>query len=106
MYTRLDKINELIREKLSKIIYDQSPDSFISISSVDISSDFSFCDVSVMVIFDRASAVEALNHRAHKIQKIVARDLNLRQTPVFRFHLDRSEAYAENIDRILSEGKK
>jgi len=103
MHNRIDKINELIRENLSLIIHDFISDNFVSISSVDTSKDFSYSDVSIMVLNDNFSVIDTLNKKSFKIQSMIAQKIQLRKTPKIRFHLDRSEAEAEKIDNLIKE---
>jgi len=102
-HNRMDKINELIFQQLSKIIQPFVEDKIVSISSVDTSKDLSYCDITVMVLHDDQTTVELLNKKSGLFRTEIARSTILRKVPLLRFHLDQTEAYADKIDNLLKK---
>lgn len=103
MPNRIDKINELIREKLSQEICNINPDQMISISDVDTSKDLSFCNVYINVLNDNQSVIDNLNKHSYQHQQKLSRQIKLRKMPKIRFFIDRTESEAEKISNLLNQ---
>ncbi|MFH1426475.1 MAG: 30S ribosome-binding factor RbfA [Candidatus Kerfeldbacteria bacterium] len=103
---RMQKINELVRERVSEIIsrdIDLSPDVFVTITTVDTSRDLKHSTVYVTVIPDgkRLSVVRDLQARAGRIQKELGSKITIKFTPRLTFKLDEGAIHAQHIYDIL-----
>lgn len=103
MVSRIDKINELIREQVSFEIYKFCNDKFVSISSVETSRDLSYCDIMVLIPKDKEEVIKLLKENSSKIQSEISKKISLRKMPKIRFHLDNSMTYADKINKLLEK---
>jgi len=111
---RLLKINYEIKICLSEIfekeLRDPRLDILFGVSRVKTSSDLSNCLVYISLINNSCESkknklVKILNHAASYIRVLVAKKINLRMTPVFKFILDDSCEYSARIENILEKIK-
>lgn len=103
MVSRIDKINELIREQASLAIFDICSDRFVSISSVDTSRDLSYCDIMILASKGQDEIIKLLKENRLKIQSEISKKISFRKMPKIRFHLDDSASYADRINKLLDE---
>jgi ribosome-binding factor A len=103
MVSRIDKINELIREQVSLAIYKFCSDKFVSISSVDTSRDLSYCDIMIVAPKDQDEIVKMLKQNCSEIRSEISKKISLRKMPKIRFHLDDSYVEADRINKLLEK---
>jgi ribosome-binding factor A len=106
MSLRIDKINELIKERLSEIIRKEIefPETcLITITHVKTSPDIKYCRVFITVIPDnlRGTALKILRSQAKNLQGFLRQELVTKFTPNLNFVLDEQELYAQKIDKLL-----
>jgi len=95
---RTDRVGNLIQEKISGLISggkikDPRVNSFLSVTRVQVSRDFSWADVYISTFKPETSlakGVLGLQSAAGFIQSALASEMRLRQTPRLRFHEDLS----------------
>lgn len=95
---RSERVGQLIQEKIGAFIVegrikDPRVNSFLSVSRVQVSRDFSWADVYVSTFkpdTSLAKGVLGLNSAAGFIQSQLSQEMRLRQTPRLRFHEDLS----------------
>ena len=95
---RTERVGQLIQEKIGALIVegkikDPRVNSFLSVTRVQVSRDFSWADVYVSTFRPEANlarGVEGLQSAAGFIQSQLAREMRIRQTPRLRFHEDLS----------------
>lgn len=112
MSIRTERVNEEIRKVLSERVVrglrDPLP-GFVTIASVDVTSDFSQAKVWVSVIgseADKRGALEALRHSRGVLRSEVGKRVRLRQTPELHFELDEAGERASRVWQILEEEKR
>ena len=110
---RPDRIGEEIRKIISDMLLhglkDPRLDSMISITAVDVTSDYSYATVSFTVLgLGAGTSEEALEDviagfESSKgfIRKRVGSELRLKHTPELIFKLDTSMDYGRHIDEII-----
>jgi ribosome-binding factor A len=111
------RVAALVQEKIAALIVegkikDPRVDSFLTITRVEVSRDFSFADVFVSSYKTEAgleTGVKGLQNAAGFIQAKLAESMRIRQTPKLRFHVDTGirEAFDLNrkIDTLVAEQK-
>lgn len=111
---RLKRVESLIRDQVSALIMtgelkDPRINSFLSITTVKVSSDFSSAKLSVSSLEGEAKlkkSVAALNHAAGFIQNRIGRQLRMRLTPRLHFEMDTSIrdsiALNKKIDNLVN----
>lgn len=103
MVSRIDKINELIREQVSLEIFRFCSDKFVSISSVDTSRDLSYCDIMILASKDQDKIIKLLKNNSSKTRFVISKKIALRKMPKIRFHLDNSTSYTDKINKLLEK---
>lgn len=109
---RVEKVQEFIKQEISRIIFDGLKDprvGFVTVTRVECSRDLRLAKVYFSVLGEkskRLSTMEALNHAKGYIRSNVGKALNIRFTPELAFHLDESLDASENIQRLLNEAEK
>ncbi|MDR0387557.1 MAG: 30S ribosome-binding factor RbfA [Treponema sp.] len=103
---RLERVGRLIQEKIGSLIVegqikDPRVDTFLSITRVRVSGDFTYADVYVSSFKTPrgiAKGIEGLQNAAGFIQSRLAKEVRLRQTPRLRFFED--SGMRESFDLI------
>ena len=107
--SRLQRVNQLIREEISHLIQRELKDprlGFVTVTEVDIAKDLRTAKVYVSVLGAEAewqSSLEALENARGFIRNWLAPRLRLRAIPHLTFHADRSMAHAAHIQTVLEE---
>lgn len=102
MSERVRKINELVREEAGRAIAENiSPDNFITVTAVESSPDLKKATIWVSIMTDEKKAVDELESKKSVIQHSITSKMATKYTPKIEFKVDHSQAYVENIDRLL-----
>ena len=107
-YSRIDRINELIKETLAYIIaeeIDLSPGIFVTVTKVDTSRDLRYARVFVSVFPENkfGEALRLLGKNIYSIQGKLNRKLSMKPLPRIDFVSDKTEAEADKIEKILKK---
>ena len=105
-YSRMSRINELIKRELANIFSKESQDprfKFVTITEVDTSPDLAvakiyFCSMTKKSVKD---VVASLNKAAGFFRKELAKKVDLRNTPRLEFVYDSSTYEGSKINDIL-----
>lgn len=106
MNRRMDRVNELLRREISKVIqHDFEWDGkLVTVSEVEVTQDLKEGRVWVGVIGGASEPVlEKLNKAHGAIQAAVMKRVVLKSTPVLRFKLDDSAIRGVEIVNLLEE---
>ncbi|MDZ7611370.1 MAG: 30S ribosome-binding factor RbfA [Candidatus Moranbacteria bacterium] len=106
MSNRIEKVNQLVREELSKIIsreFTIKQGVFISISKVDCSKDLRQAKVFVSIYpsSEEDYALKTLQKEVYKIQGILNRKLKMKPLPKIQFISDHSQENVEELEEIF-----
>jgi|RhiMetdeSRZDD1v2_1073273.scaffolds.fasta_scaffold05504_7 ribosome-binding factor A len=105
--SRLQRVNQLIREEISHLIQRELKDprlGFVTVTEVDVAKDLRTAKVYVSVLGSEAEwqgSLEALENARGFIRNWLAPRLRLRAIPHLTFHPDRSMAHAAHIQTVL-----
>jgi len=110
MYSRIDRINELIKETLAKIIceeVDLPSGIFATVTRVDTSRDLRYAKVFLSVFPEKkfGETLRALGSALYGIQGKLNRKLSMKPLPRIEFVADKTEVEADKIEKILKEIK-
>jgi ribosome-binding factor A len=112
MSIRTERVNEEIKkvlsERLVRGVRDPLP-GFVTIASVEVTSDFSQAKVWVSVIgsdADKKGALEVLQQSRGMLRSEVGKKVRLRNTPELHFVLDEAGERASRVWQILEDEKK
>ena len=109
MSKKLDKVNELIKQEVSKIIEKEigSELGFLTITTVYTTSDLRLSEVWVSVYNKKVKNIEdSLREITPIVQKILNRRLHLKYVPKIVFKIDKSTDYAFEIAETLNKIKR
>lgn len=106
---RRRRINELLKEELSRLIHGELKDPrvrSVTVTAVEVTPDLAQATVFVRSLGDDPpveEAVEGLVSAAGYVRRRLGRELHLRRIPEMRFVPDRSLERARHIDALLDE---
>lgn len=102
----MEKVNELIKEEVSKCIPRIVGDEvgFVTVLKADVTKDLKKADIWVSILGENENdKFEALKEITSQIQQEVAGKIELKFTPKIELHFDKSGKYAAGIDKILRD---
>jgi len=112
MSRRTDRINEQLREEISRVLARQIKDprlnSVISITRVESSSDLRSAKVYISVLgndIQRKEALEGLQSAASFLRREIRDRINMKHTPFMTYLLDDSIQEADHLLRLLNDVK-
>ena len=111
MSRRTDRLGELFREEISKLLQKGLKDprvGFATISRVDITEDLSYAKVLVSVMGsdkEKRDTLIGLKSSAGFIRQFLGKGIKIRKIPELSFVLDENLEHAMRIESILAELK-
>jgi len=110
MSQRIEKINELLRQKLSELILKEiefPANALITITKAKTSPDLKYAKIFITVLPDnqRGTVLEILRKNSHHLHKILQKQLVTKFTPNLNFLIDEQEIFASEVDKLLDEIK-
>ena len=111
MSIKLDRLNHIFTEEISKVINEEVKDpdvKFVTLTAVDISSDLSYAKVyfTNLIDTDREKVTKALNNASSFIRGKLFGRVEIRKTPELTFIYDESIEYGKKIEKIIEEIKE
>ena len=108
MNIKIERINHMIMEEISKILMLEVKDEdikFVTVTDCDTSTDLSYCKVYVTVLEKKKKdeTLKALNNASSFIRGELAKRIEIRHIPELKFIYDESIFYGEKIDKIIDE---
>ena len=106
---RMNRIDEQLKEEISKIIDQEIQDpnftGMVSVSSVKTTPDLRYARVFVTMIGCKSQKenLAILKKSSGYIRSLIAKRVNLRITPELVFEFDESIEYGAKIDKILKD---
>lgn len=105
-----NRINDAVLRELSAIIRSEIKDPRIApmttVTAVEVAPDLKTCKAYVSVLGDAEKKEETLaglaNSRGY-IRRLLAQNLNLRNTPEISFRLDESIEYGNRMSQLIDE---
>lgn len=108
MSNRIRKVNELVRERVSKaILRNISKDYFVTVTAVETSRDMKHAIIWVSIVGDEIlekKLISELEEKRKEIQKEVVYKMVSKYTPILEFKIDHSGEHAQRIQELLNEG--
>ena len=109
MSQRSDRVSDLIRGEIARIIQHEMRDPRVrltTVSGVTVSRDLSHADVRVSVLGEdsnREESLAALVRAAGFVRSLLAKRVRLRTVPELHFKLDRGAEHSQHITQILED---
>lgn len=105
-----NRINMEVQRELSTLIREECKDPRIhpmtSVMSVEVAPDLKTAKIYISVLGDDAAVKETLaglKSASSHLRSMLAKNLNLRNTPVLSFVGDQSIAYGVNMSKLIAE---
>ena len=106
---RVEKVQELMKQEISDIIFNELKDpriGFVTVTSVACTEDLREAKIYVSVMGDEKKArdtLNGLNSSLGFVRREIGMRIRLRFTPEISFALDTSLNYSDHIQRLLNE---
>ena len=107
---KMTRVNNEVLRELSNIIRSEIKDPRInpmtSVVAVDVAPDLKTCKAYISVLGDKVSqdsTITGLKSAASYIRTLLAKTVNLRNTPEITFILDQSIEYGVNMSKLIDE---
>lgn len=108
MSQRLERVEELLRDELSRILQREVRDPRVqlaTVSRISVSRDLAHAEVWVSVLGDdeeqREGAITVLTRAQGFIRSLLARRVKIRSVPHLVFKLDRGAEHSQKITALL-----
>ena len=108
MSIKIERLNHVIQEEISKILMMEVKDEdikFVTITGVDTTNDLSFAKIYYTILNkDKLKeSQEALEKASSFIRTKLANSIEIRHTPELKFIYDESIEYGEKIEKIIEK---
>jgi len=108
MFRRINKINSLIKQQMSQILFRElnlKPGVFLTVSKVDTTKDLRYTRVFVSVFPESETdyASKTLEKELYPLQKELSKRIKIKTLPRVEFKIDTTEAKADKIEKILKQ---
>ncbi|MBQ1193937.1 MAG: 30S ribosome-binding factor RbfA [Lachnospiraceae bacterium] len=104
------RVNSEVMHELSNIIRNEIKDPRISpmtsVVAVEVTPDLKFCKAYISVLGDeeaRKDTYQGLKSAEGYIRKLLASNINLRNTPQITFVMDQSIEYGVNMSKLIDD---
>ena len=104
------RINGEVLKELSQIIREEIKDPRIalmtSVTAVEVAPDLKTCKAYISVLGDEKAkndTIAGLKSAEGYIRRLLAKNVNLRNTPVINFLLDNSIEYGVNMSKLIDD---
>ena len=105
MSVKIDRLNNMFVEEISKILHQEIKDrdiNFVTVNEARITNDLSFAKVYITTLDnDRDKVLKALNKASSYIRTLLCDRVNIRKMPELHFVYDESIEYGKKIEDII-----
>ena len=110
MNIKIERINHMIMEEVSKILMLEIKDEdikFVTITDCETAADLSVAKIYVTILDteNKEEILKSLNKASSFIRSELAKRIEIRHTPELKFIYDTSIAYGEHIDKVIDQIK-
>lgn len=109
---RAEKVQEFIKQEVSKIILNDLKDpriGFVTVTQVDVTNDLRYAKIYVSLMGSETQIKDtwqALQHSIGFIRTEIGKRIRLRFTPELSLHIDKSLDYSVHIQELLQKIKE
>lgn len=105
MSIKIDRLNNMFVEEISKILHEEIKDKavgFVTITDARITNDLSFAKIYITTLGEnRDKTLTALNKASGLIRKLLCDRVKIRKMPEIHFVYDESIEYGKKIEDII-----
>jgi len=112
MNERLNRVSQLLKREISKIIqYDLKDPSlgFVTVTYVKVNSDLSLAKVYISIMEDdkkKKETFNTINRAASFIRRLLANRVRIRSIPYLRFYEDEMISKSQRLEELFKEINK
>lgn len=108
MTRRIQRVNQLIKEELGKIISREivfPGGTLVTITNVTTSNNLEHAriKISVMPEKERKKVIEILQKNIYHLQRLLDKRLVMRYVPQIKFEIDKTQEKVERIEKLLEK---
>jgi len=108
MSLRIQKINELLRQHMSELLFKElslKEGVFLTIAKVDTTSDLRYTRIFLSIFPEKETGYveKTLGKEVYQLQGKLNRLLHMKPIPKIEFRVDKTEAEADKIEKLLKE---
>lgn len=107
MSHRTEKVNELLKQEVSKLIHQEIEieNTWVTVTDVDTSPDLSQAKVKITVMPDQKTeeALTIIQKNIGPLQRKLNRKLSMRWVPYLIFEIDKGEISAQELEKTLKD---
>lgn len=104
---RLDKIGDVLKQELARLIQTELRDprlGMVSVTGVEVSRDLAHANVYVTVLNAEAkAALKVLDNASGLLRSLIAKNIQLRTTPRLKFHYDESVDRGRELSALIDK---
>jgi ribosome-binding factor A len=104
---RLDRIGDVVKQELARLIQSELRDprlGMVSVTEVKVSKDLAHATAYVTTLgSDEKAAVDVLNKASGLLRTMLAKNLQLRTTPKLRFHFDEVVSRGRDLSALIDK---
>ena len=105
MSVKIDRLNNMFVEEISKILHQEIKDrdiNFVTVTEARITNDLSFAKIYITTMDDdREKVLKALNKASSYIRTMLCDRVKIRKMPEIHFVYDESIEYGKKIEDII-----
>ena len=105
MSIKIDRLNNMFVEEISKILHEEIKDkdiNFVTVTDARITNDLSFAKIYITTLDnDRKKVLKALNKASGFVRSLLCDRVNIRKMPELQFVYDESIEYGKKIEDII-----
>ena len=105
MSVKIDRLNNMFVEEISKILHQEIKDrdiNFVTVTEARITNDLSYAKVYITTLDnDRDKVLKALNKASSYIRTMLCDRVKIRKMPEIHFVYDESIEYGKKIEDII-----
>lgn len=106
MSNRIRKVNELLREEVSRSISENlDRDDFVTVTAVETTEDLKHATIWISILTEEEKGFEDLLAIQSEVQKDINKKLFMKFVPKLEFKIDHSQEEVERIEKLLREDK-
>lgn len=109
---RVEKVQEFIKQEISKLILNGLKDpriGFVTVTRVEVTGDLRSAKIYVSLygsLEQKQATWEGLNNALGFLRTEISKTINLRFTPELSFHKDESLEYSAHIQKLINKIKQ
>jgi len=107
MSKRIERVAELLKQELSKLIKEELPEEYgiITVNDIVPTGDFKEAKVYICCLDKscQSEVIKQLEEKKSQFQKYLGKNLTMKFTPRLTYFIDKNQDQVDKIEKILQE---